>query len=84
MGALEPDLVALNQLAYAPNGSDGATVGFNYDQTIAPGESITYRWYAHDHQIPPVTVWDMGGPAEQPTPRRVRPADRRTRGLRVV
>lgn len=27
-------------------GSDGATVGFNYDQTVAPGESITYRWFA--------------------------------------
>lgn len=26
--------------------SDGATVGFNYDQSIAPGESITYRWFA--------------------------------------
>lgn len=26
--------------------SDGATVGFNYDQTAAPGESITYRWFA--------------------------------------
>ena len=26
--------------------SDGATVGFNYDQTVAPGESITYRWFA--------------------------------------
>lgn len=26
-------------------GSDGATVGFNPDQTIGPGESITYRWF---------------------------------------
>jgi len=25
--------------------SDGATVGFNYDQTVAPGKSLTYRWY---------------------------------------
>lgn len=33
-------------LKYDVLGSDGATVGFNYDQTVAPGESITYRWYA--------------------------------------
>ncbi|HEX2105079.1 MAG TPA: multicopper oxidase domain-containing protein [Solirubrobacteraceae bacterium] len=25
--------------------SDGATVGYNYDQTIAPGASRTYTWY---------------------------------------
>lgn len=29
---------------YDVRGSDGATVGFNPDQTIAPGEFITYRW----------------------------------------
>lgn len=33
-------------LKYEVLGSDGATVGFNPDQTIGPGESITYRWYA--------------------------------------
>lgn len=33
-------------LKYDVLGSDGATVGFNPDQTIAPGESIIYRWYA--------------------------------------
>ena len=33
-------------LKYDVLGSDGATVGFNYDQTVAPGESITYRWFA--------------------------------------
>ena len=26
-------------------GSDGATIGFNPDQTIGVGESITYRWF---------------------------------------
>lgn len=31
---------------YDPTRSDGATVGYNYDQTVAPGESITYIWYA--------------------------------------
>lgn len=29
---------------YDVQGSDGTTVGFNYDQTVGPGESITYRW----------------------------------------
>jgi FtsP/CotA-like multicopper oxidase with cupredoxin domain len=33
-------------LKYDVADSDGATVGFNSDQTIGPGESITYRWYA--------------------------------------
>ena len=26
--------------------SDGATVGYNFDQTVAPGETILYKWYA--------------------------------------
>ncbi|TSI06690.1 multicopper oxidase domain-containing protein [Lysinibacillus sp. BW-2-10] len=38
--------------------SDGATVGFNDDQTIGPGESITYRWYI-DQDIGCVNLWDM-------------------------
>lgn len=29
-------------------GSDGAHVGFNFDSTVGPGESITYRWFAPD------------------------------------
>lgn len=33
---------------YDPLGSDGATVGYNPDQTIDVGESITYRWYYSD------------------------------------
>ncbi|CCJ32692.1 multicopper oxidase domain-containing protein [Caloramator australicus] len=33
-------------LKYDVRGSDGATVGFNYDQTIGPNESITYRYFA--------------------------------------
>jgi len=33
-------------LKYDVLGSDGATVGFNYDQTVEPGHCITYRWYA--------------------------------------
>ncbi|RBI61461.1 hypothetical protein DMJ13_12145 [halophilic archaeon] len=51
--SLHPTRVRYNVLA-----SDGTTAGFNWDQTIGPGESITYRWYAdgdlgaavlHDH-----------------------------------
>lgn len=26
--------------------SDGATVGYNLDQTAGPGQTVTYRWYA--------------------------------------
>ena len=46
------------QVQYNVLASDGTTAGFNWDQTVAPGESITYRWYAngelggavlHDH-----------------------------------
>ena len=33
-------------MSYDVTDSDGATVGYNFDQTIAPGETITYTWYA--------------------------------------
>lgn len=33
------------RVKYDVLGSDGATVGFNPDQTVGPGESITYRWF---------------------------------------
>ncbi|MBI3979136.1 MAG: chitobiase/beta-hexosaminidase C-terminal domain-containing protein [Chloroflexi bacterium] len=35
-------------LLYDVRGSDGATVGYNRDQTVGPGESTLYRWYADD------------------------------------
>ncbi|RHW37626.1 copper oxidase [Lysinibacillus yapensis] len=38
--------------------SDGATVGFNFDQTIGPGESITYHWYI-DQRFGTANLWDM-------------------------
>lgn len=38
----------VHNLKYDVRGSDGATVGFNPDQTIGPGESITYRWFADE------------------------------------
>ncbi|ARU62038.1 copper oxidase [Tumebacillus avium] len=43
---------------YDVRGSDGATVGFNPDQTIGPGERITYRWYL-DRNIGSCNLWDM-------------------------
>lgn len=45
-------------LTYDVNGSDGATVGFNPDQTVGPGESMTYRWYV-DLDVRACNLWDM-------------------------
>ncbi len=42
--SLHPQLVS-----YDVRGSDGATIGFNGDQTVGPGEPpIQYRWYADE------------------------------------
>ncbi|XVH32387.1 multicopper oxidase domain-containing protein [Haloferacaceae archaeon DSL9] len=46
------------KITYDINGSDGATVGFNFDQTIEPGDSITYRWFA-DQLLDNCVLWDM-------------------------
>lgn len=35
-------------LRYDVRYSDGATVGFNKDQTVGPGQSILYQWWADD------------------------------------
>ncbi len=45
-------------VVYDVRNSDGATVGFNKDQTIGPGESITYSWYI-DQDIGAVNLVDM-------------------------
>ncbi len=42
-------------LQYDVRGSDGAVIGFNRDQTVGPGESISYRWWADD-----VTPGELG------------------------
>jgi FtsP/CotA-like multicopper oxidase with cupredoxin domain len=44
---------------YDPLNSGGATVGYNPDQTVGPGESITYRWYA-DQELGTTMLSDMG------------------------
>ena len=49
--SLHPQLVR-----YDVRGSDGATVGYNPDQTVAPGKSYTYRWYAD-----PTSPGEIGG-----------------------
>lgn len=53
--------ISLHPLAlrYDVNQSDGATVGFNYDTTVGPGETRTYEWYAEDDEVSTVCLWDM-------------------------
>jgi FtsP/CotA-like multicopper oxidase with cupredoxin domain len=46
-------------LRYDARGSDGATVGFNPDQTVGRGESITYRWLA-DQELGAVNLMSYG------------------------
>mgnify|MGYP000206242543 CR=1 FL=1 len=41
--SLNPQLVK-----YDVRGSDGTAVGYNRDQTVAPGDTKLYRWYADD------------------------------------
>ncbi|WP_306061869.1 multicopper oxidase domain-containing protein [Natronococcus wangiae] len=38
-------------------GSDGTAVGFNWDQTIGLGETITYRWLVDDPTVG-IVLWD--------------------------
>ena len=45
-------------LAYDVLDSDGASVGVNPDQTVGPGETITYRWYV-DAEVGTCNLWDM-------------------------
>ncbi|MEH7334335.1 multicopper oxidase domain-containing protein [Neobacillus drentensis] len=52
--SLHPQMVQ-----YDVQGSDGATIGYNYDQTIGPGEVITYNWYA-DKEYGGTILYDYG------------------------
>ncbi|WP_062350165.1 multicopper oxidase domain-containing protein [Bacillus kwashiorkori] len=45
-------------LIYDVKSSAGETIGFNHDQSVGPGESITYRWYV-DLPIGSCGLWDM-------------------------
>lgn len=50
--------VHIHFFKFDPLSSDGANVGFNYDTSVLPGQTITYQWFAdvelrcvfiHDH-----------------------------------
>ncbi|TCN27819.1 multicopper oxidase domain-containing protein [Mesobacillus foraminis] len=45
-------------LDYDVTTSSGNTVGFNPDQTVGPGESITYRWYVFAN-VGTCAMWDV-------------------------
>jgi len=51
--SLHPQLVE-----YDVKTSGGETVGYNPDQTVGPGESITYHWFA-DVPLGSCNLWDM-------------------------
>jgi manganese oxidase len=51
--SLHPQLIQ-----YDVKTSSGETVGFNADQTVGPGETITYRWYV-DLPLGACGMWDM-------------------------
>ncbi|MGG3802607.1 multicopper oxidase domain-containing protein [Metabacillus fastidiosus] len=51
--SLHPQLIE-----YDVKSSSGETVGFNPDQTVGPGETITYRWYV-DLPLGVCGMWDM-------------------------
>jgi hypothetical protein len=53
--SMHPSLVK-----YDPTRSDGATVGYNFDQTVAPGASITYVWHADSKLIGGSNLVDFG------------------------
>ena len=44
--SLHPQLVAFKPLFH-----DGSNVGLNYDSTVAPGETKSYKWYAGDRLL---------------------------------
>lgn len=45
-------------LDYDVKTSAGETVGFNPDQTVAPGDVITYKWYVNN-EVGACGLWDM-------------------------
>ena len=44
-------------MQYDVQGSDGSAVGYNPDSTVAPGETISYRWYA-DQELGTVYLYN--------------------------
>jgi hypothetical protein len=54
--------IHLNNMAFDPNDSQGINVGNNAgDQTVGPGKSKVYTFYAHpDYNINASLIWDFG------------------------
>jgi len=50
----------VSKLDHTPE-SSGVDVGFNSEQTVAPGGTKTYRYYVDDRKLGSVLVDDMGG-----------------------
>ena len=55
----QPASLHLDSPSLDPQGSLGITLGYNPDQTVQPGESITYRYYA-DKELGAVLMRDFG------------------------
>lgn len=54
--------IHINNMAFDPMKSQGINVGYNGgDQTVAPGKSKTYEYYAHpDYNLNGALIWDFG------------------------
>lgn len=50
----------VGELAESPR-SSGVNVGFNPEQTVAPGDKTVYRYYARDARVGAAAVSDFGG-----------------------
>lgn len=55
----QPASINLDAMTFDPQGSLGITIGFNPDQTVQPGESITYRYFT-DKELGTVLMRDFG------------------------
>jgi hypothetical protein len=71
--------------AFDPKDSQGLNVGNNAgDQTVAPGESRTYTYYAHPANKETTSlVWDGGNIVVQSAQRIVRRDRHRAEGIAV-
>lgn len=55
----QPASINLDAMTFDPQGSLGITIGFNPDQTVQPGESITYRYFT-GKELGTVLMRDFG------------------------
>jgi hypothetical protein len=47
-------------------GSSGANIGFNPEQTVAPGQAMTYTFFADDKKVESAIISDFGGSIATP------------------